>query len=71
MTEKYTLYQLMSGANKILQESQTSLIGGHTTAGAELAFGLSCNGLAHPEQLLHKSGMKPGQVLILTKAIGT
>ncbi|WP_365939964.1 hypothetical protein [Moorena sp. SIO3I8] len=34
-------------------------------------FGLSCNGLVHPEQLLRKSGMKPGQVLILTKAIGT
>ncbi|NEO42678.1 MAG: selenide, water dikinase SelD [Moorea sp. SIO4A3] len=66
-----TLYQVMSGANKILQECQTSLIGGHTTEGAELAFGLSCNGLVHPEKLLRKSGMKPGQVLILTKAIGT
>ncbi|OLT63145.1 selenide, water dikinase SelD [Moorena bouillonii] len=66
-----TLYQLMSGANKILQDCQSPLIGGHTTEGAELAFGLSCNGLVHPEQLLRKSGMKPGQVLILTKAIGT
>ncbi|NET59532.1 MAG: selenide, water dikinase SelD [Symploca sp. SIO2E6] len=66
-----TLYQLMSGANKILQESQSPLIGGHTTEGAELAFGLSCNGLVHPDQLLRKNGMKPGQVLILTKAIGT
>jgi len=32
---------------------------------------LSCNGLAYPEQLLRKGGMKPGQVLILTKALGT
>ncbi|NEO42754.1 MAG: selenide, water dikinase SelD [Moorea sp. SIO4A3] len=66
-----TLYQLMSGANKILQDCQSPLIGGHTTEGAELAFGLSCNGLVNPDQLLRKSGMKPGQVLILTKAIGT
>ena len=66
-----TFYQLMSGANKILQDCQSPLIGGHTTEGAELAFGLSCNGLVHPDQLLRKSGMKPGQVLILTKAIGT
>jgi len=66
-----TLYQLMSGANKILQDCQTALIGGHTTEGAELAFGLSCNGLVHPKQLLRKSGIKPGQMLILTKAIGT
>ena len=65
------LYQLLSGAVKGLQAAQTALIGGHTVEGAELAFGLSCNGVAQPDQLLRKSGMKPGQALILTKAIGT
>ena len=65
------LYQLLSGAIKELQAAQTALIGGHTVEGAELAFGLSCNGVAQPDQLLRKSGMKPGQALILTKAIGT
>ena len=66
-----TLYQLLSGAVKILSQSQTPLIGGHTTEGAELAFGLSCNGLVSAEKLLRKGGMQPGQVLILTKALGT
>lgn len=66
-----TLFQLLSGCLKVLQEGNAELIGGHTTEGKELAFGLSCNGLANPERLLHKGGMKPGQVLILTKAIGT
>ncbi len=66
-----TLYQLLSGATKVLQQAQTALVGGHTTEGAELAFGLSCNGLVYPDQLLRKGGMKPGQVLILTKALGT
>ncbi|MEW6496938.1 MAG: selenide, water dikinase SelD, partial [Cyanobacteriota bacterium] len=66
-----TLYQLLSGAMKVLSQSQTQLVGGHTTEGAELAFGLTCNGLAFPDKLLQKSGMKPGQVLILTKALGT
>jgi len=66
-----TLYQLLSGATKVLNQAQAVLIGGHTTEGAELAFGLSCNGLVLPEQLLRKGGMKPGQVLILTKALGT
>lgn len=66
-----TLYQLLSGATKMLHQAQTPLVGGHTTEGAELALGLSCNGLAHPSQLLRKAGMKPGQVLILTKALGT
>lgn len=66
-----TLYQLLSGAVKVLNQSQAPLIGGHTTEGAELGFGLSCNGLAYPDKLLRKGGMQPGQVLILTKALGT
>ncbi len=66
-----TLYQLLSGVLKALYPTQTQLIGGHTTQGSELAFGLTCNGLAAPHQLLRKGGMKPEQVLILTKAIGT
>jgi len=66
-----TLYQLLSGAMNVLSKAQAPLIGGHTTEGAELAFGLTCNGLAAPDQLLRKGGMKPGQVLILTKALGT
>jgi selenide,water dikinase len=66
-----TLYQLLSGAVKVLNQAQAPLVGGHTTEGAELGFGLSCNGLAYPDRLLRKGGMQPGQVLILTKALGT
>ncbi|MBF2007765.1 MAG: selenide, water dikinase SelD [Chlorogloeopsis fritschii C42_A2020_084] len=66
-----TLYQLLSGAVKVLNQAQAPLIGGHTTEGAELGFGLTCNGLAYPDKLLRKGGMQPGQVLILTKALGT
>ena len=66
-----TLWQLLSGAMEVLNSSQTALIGGHTTEGEELAFGLACHGLVAPEQVLRKSGMETGQVLILTKALGT
>jgi selenide, water dikinase len=66
-----TLYQLLSGAIKVLNQAQAPLIGGHTTEGTELAFGLTCNGLIYPDKLLRKSGMQPTQVLILTKALGT
>ncbi len=66
-----TLYQLLSGALKVLNQAQTPLIGGHTTAGSELGFGLSCNGLASPNRLLKKAGMQPEQLLILTKPLGT
>lgn len=66
-----TLYQLLSGALQVLFQSGAVLVGGHTTEGAELAFGLSCNGLAQPDRLWRKSGMQPGDVLILTKPVGT
>jgi selenide,water dikinase len=66
-----TLYQLLSGALRVLHEAKAALMGGHTIASVDLAFGLSCNGLAHADRLLRKSGMQPGQGLILTKPIGT
>jgi selenide, water dikinase len=69
--QEETLYQLLSGALKTLHQANAALIGGHTTAGTELAFGLTCNGLIAPDRLLRKRGMQPGQVLTLTKAIGT
>ena len=39
-----TLYQLLSGAVRSLQQANATLIGGHTIEGAALGFGLSCNG---------------------------
>ncbi|MEB3216517.1 MAG: selenide, water dikinase SelD [Nostocales cyanobacterium 94392] len=70
-TIEETLFQLLSGAVKQLNQAGVSLIGGHTIQGESLAFGLSCNGLAEENQLLRKSGMQKEQVLILTKAVGT
>lgn len=65
------LYQLLAGAVRVLREAGAVLIGGHTTEGDNLAFGLACNGLAEPARLLRKSGLQPGQHLILTKPLGT
>jgi len=47
------------------------LSGGHSSEGAELAFGLTVNGLVDKDRMLRKTGMQPGDVLILTKPIGT
>ena len=65
------LYELLRGATTMLDDAGAALVGGHTSEGAELAFGLSVNGLAAPDKLLRKGGMKPGDKLILTKALGT
>ncbi|NIR59451.1 MAG: selenide, water dikinase SelD [Gammaproteobacteria bacterium] len=65
------LYELLRGALEALEESGAALVGGHTSEGAELAFGLSVNGLVAREAMLRKDGMQPGDRLILTKPLGT
>jgi selenide, water dikinase len=69
--QEETLFQLLSGALKTLGITQTALVGGHTIEGEKLVFGLACNGYAEFDRLLKKSGMQPGNVLILTKPLGT
>ncbi len=65
------LLQMMQGALQVLNQHNATLIGGHSSEGAELSFGLSVTGLVEKEDLLAKSGMQPGDVIILTKPIGT
>ena len=65
------LRQLMGGALEVLNAANAALVGGHSSEGAELAFGLSVTGLVDREHLLRKGGMQAGDVLLLTKALGT
>ncbi len=65
------LFQLMSGALATLDEAGAALAGGHTGEGAELGLGFSVNGIVDRDAVLTKGGMRPGDRLILTKAVGT
>jgi selenide, water dikinase len=68
-----TLFQMMSGAVSVLNDAGCALVGGHTGEGRELALGFAVNGLTDETLagVMTKGGLRPGDVLILTKPIGT
>jgi selenide,water dikinase len=58
------------GADKV-KEAGGAIAGGHTLIDAEPKYGLCVTGIARPDQLMRKGGAQPGDVLLLTKALGT
>lgn len=61
---------LRGGADKVL-EAGAVVIGGHSVQDDEPKYGLSVSGVVHPDKILKNCGSKEGDVLILTKPLGT
>ena len=62
---------ILDGAASKVREAGGTLAGGHTIRDPEPKYGLAVVGVASPERLLRKGGAQPGDVLILTKSLGT
>ena len=62
---------ILEGASSKVREAGGILAGGHTIRDPEPKYGLAVIGVASPDHLLRKGGAQPGDLLILTKALGT
>lgn len=65
------LFQILRGGLDVLEAEGCALVGGHSAEGSELALGFTINGAVDPGRILRKGGMRAGDVLILTKPLGT
>ncbi len=65
------LEQILLGAADKATEAGISIIGGHSIDDTEPKFGMCVTGLVHPEKAWKNIGAQPGDVLILTKPLGT
>ena len=64
-----TLAEIMDEAAKVFAQAGADIVGGHSSTGAELTIGFTVTGLA--DRPITKAGAQPGDVLILTKALGS
>lgn len=65
------LRAILRGGQAKIAEAGALLVGGHTIEDDEPKYGLSVTGVVHPDKLWTNAGAKPGDRLLLTKAIGT
>ncbi len=65
------LGEIIRGGADVARAAGVSVLGGHTVNDAELKFGLAVIGLIDPRRIVRNAGARVGDVLILTKAIGT
>jgi len=65
------LRQIIQGGLDKMTEAGVVLVGGHSIEDKELKYGLSVTGFVHPDRILTKKNLKPGDRLILTKPLGT
>lgn len=65
------LADILRGGAETAARADCAIVGGHTVNDAELKYGLSVIGLIHPDRIVTNGGAKPGDVLILTKELGT
>ncbi len=65
------LTEILRGGAEKVREAGAVIAGGHTVTDKEPKYGLAVTGRVHPQRILRKSGAQPGDILILSKPLGT
>tara|TARA_Y100000385_G_scaffold219221_1_gene228601 strand:+ start:1010 stop:1969 length:960 start_codon:yes stop_codon:yes gene_type:complete len=66
-----TIKQIFHGGAEMCVEAECSLLGGHTIKNPEPIYGLAVTGIVHPERYLANTNAKTGEILIITKPLGS
>lgn len=65
------LAAILAGGSEVVTGSGAALLGGHTIEDEEPKYGLAVTGIAHPDKIITNRGARPGDILVLTKPLGT
>ena len=65
------LAALLQGGAEKMKEASCSILGGHSINDEEPKFGYAVTGLVHPDRIKPNAGARPGDLVILTKKLGT
>lgn len=69
--EHEVMTAIVRGGFEMLRAAGVALLGGHTVQDPEIKFGYAVTGVIDPNRILSNAGARPGDVLFLTKALGT
>lgn len=65
------LVEILRGGFDKAAEAETLVVGGHTIMDDELKYGMSVTGIVHPSKIVTNAGARPGDIIYLTKPLGT
>jgi selenide,water dikinase len=65
------LGRILAGGAERCQAAGCTIVGGHTVRDEEIKYGLAVTGTVHPARVVTNAGAKPGDLLVLTKPLGT
>ncbi|HEY3286579.1 MAG TPA: selenide, water dikinase SelD [Gemmatimonadaceae bacterium] len=65
------LSEILRGGEDVVRAAGAIVVGGHTISDEEVKYGLAVTGTVHPDQVMSNAGARAGDVLVLTKPLGT